>query len=674
MNYIKALKIYNDRKGEKNEWCVYKKGTPEYLEVMKIMKDYKEKLLSSTPEGKDNEDIAKKQQEIKSSNIISNTIKIKKAKKQLEELRQKKAEEEKINMDNIISLFKIIENSFEIIQSRFMGFRYNMLEKMDTIKSKEKVIIANPRLKKIEREMIDMFNDFIKNRDEINNNIEIISNSTNEYYNKYTIRFNYLYSYIFRTYEDIIDDLFSIKKEYKRNQVKDYNDEFIEYIYKIGDIREKYPNSIPYFALEEKRVVPITISLVFKEINLLLKNYLNQDKYYYIEDYYNNNKSIYIDIELYNKFIKAFNLKYTNDDFIYKLKFKFSYNKINNFKLEGEIIKEKKLKEKLEELKAKKAEIELSSTPEGKKNEDIAKEKEKKLKEKLEELKAKKAEIELSSTPEGKKNPDLNKIIEIPERSKRVSTNEYIEIKENIDKDTEKYLPVYLPLFNINDLLGLFGFSREDIKKLNIFLTPMTNAEELIDYSFIYNQYKQDKIYYPNKKIVYDILEPTSGIGNLIESLVEGTENPEIFRIDAVEISRTLYEIGKARFKNFNNINWYNQNFFDFKPNKKYDYIFMNPPFNINIKNKKIYDIDFINECYKLLKEDGKLCAIISNVYINSKEPKFKKFKEFVENNAEQYEVNMGFKKDKTTMKEMQTNVKMMIVIINKNEEEKSIF
>lgn len=100
----------------------------------------------------------------------------------------------------------------------------------------------------------------------------------------------------------------------------------------------------------------------------------------------------------------------------------------------------------------------------------------------------------------------------------------------------------------------------------------------------------------------------------------------------------------------------------------------MNPPFNINIKNKKIYDIDFINECYKLLKEDGKLCAIISNVYINSKEPKFKKFKEFVENNAEQYEVNMGFKKDKTTMKEMQTNVKMMIVIINKNEEEKSIF
>ena len=63
MNYIKALKIYNDRKGEKNEWCVYRKGTPEYLEVMKIMKDFKEKPIKE-----------------KAVNIISNAIKIKQAK------------------------------------------------------------------------------------------------------------------------------------------------------------------------------------------------------------------------------------------------------------------------------------------------------------------------------------------------------------------------------------------------------------------------------------------------------------------------------------------------------------------------------------------------------------------------------------------------------------------
>ena len=79
MNYIKALKIYNDRKGEKNEWCVYKKGTPEYLEVMKIMKDFKEKPIKD-----------------KAVNTISNAFKIKQAKKELEKLKLEKAEKEKI--------------------------------------------------------------------------------------------------------------------------------------------------------------------------------------------------------------------------------------------------------------------------------------------------------------------------------------------------------------------------------------------------------------------------------------------------------------------------------------------------------------------------------------------------------------------------------------------------
>ena len=290
----------------------------------------------------------------------------------------------------------------------------------------------------------------------------------------------------------------------------------------------------------------------------------------------------------------------------------------------------------------------------------------KKAKEELEKLKAQKAELEL------KKNPDLNKIIEIPEKSKSVTADQYVDIKDNIDRDIEKYLPLYLPLFNMNDLLGLLGFTREDIKRLNIFLTPMTIAEELINTSSIYQQYNSDKNFYSNKKIVYDILEPTAATGNLIAQLVE--EKPEIFKIDAVEINKALYEIGKARFKNFNNINWYNKSFFDFKPNKKYDYIFMNPPFNINIKGKKVNDIDFINECYKLLKEDGKLCAIISNTYIKNKQPKYKKFKEFVEDNGIEYEINEGFKEDKTIMKEMQTKVKMMGIIINKNEEIESIF
>jgi hypothetical protein len=41
MNFVKALKIYNDKQGNTNGWVVYKKGTPEYLEVMKIMNENK---------------------------------------------------------------------------------------------------------------------------------------------------------------------------------------------------------------------------------------------------------------------------------------------------------------------------------------------------------------------------------------------------------------------------------------------------------------------------------------------------------------------------------------------------------------------------------------------------------------------------------------------------------
>jgi hypothetical protein len=99
MNYIKALKIYNDRKGEKNEWCVYKKGTSEYLKVMKIMKDFKEKPIKE-----------------KAANVISNAIKIRQAKKELEKLKlEKPIKKEKLIIDHLIhQLEKIKKRKNEV--------------------------------------------------------------------------------------------------------------------------------------------------------------------------------------------------------------------------------------------------------------------------------------------------------------------------------------------------------------------------------------------------------------------------------------------------------------------------------------------------------------------------------------------------------------------------------
>jgi len=64
------------------------------------------------------------------------------------------------------------------------------------------------------------------------------------------------------------------------------------------------------------------------------------------------------------------------------------------------------------------------------------------------------------------------------------------------------------------------------------------------------------------------------------------------------------------------------KDFLKFIPSKKYDYVFMNPPFHLR-KNKyllnDIYDIDFVKRAYGMLKIDGVLIAITSTKYINDK-------------------------------------------------------
>ena len=299
------------------------------------------------------------------------------------------------------------------------------------------------------------------------------------------------------------------------------------------------------------------------------------------------------------------------------------------------------------------------------KKQELLKKKEELLKKKNEEerkeLKPKEPEPKKN---EEEPNKDINKIIDIPEKNKKITTDEFIEIQDNLRKDIQKYLPLYIPLFNMTSLLSFLKVGRQDIKMLNIFLTPQSIAKKIIDFSNINND---------NKKDTFDILEPTAGTGNLIAELVK--ENPEKYKIDAIEAVKEIYYIGAARFNNFNNIKWQQENFLNYKTNKKYDYIFMNPPFNINVRNKQVNDIDFVNYAYNFLKNDGKICALISSSFLTNSKPKYKKFKEFIENNnIETLEINEGFKEDKTIAKEMQTKIKMTIVIINKIKEIETIF
>jgi hypothetical protein len=413
MNYIKALKIYNDRKGEKNEWCVYKKGTPQYLEVMKIMKDFKEKPIKD-----------------KAANVISNNFKIKQAKKELEKLKLEKAKKEleklklekakkeleklklekakkeearkkekkellsfvndlekeslkikkeepkkeepkkeeiNINKDKNNELFKIIDDKYYTIFIRD-------IEKMiKDIEDKEKILKRNPRLRNIKQDISDEFNNIIIERKKMIENFEILTNAINEYISIYKNKIDYVYLYLTNTYRDIIIDMYVKQKNNQRDIDYIYNDEFYSYILKIVDKQIKEgilePNNSHYSTVEVYRKSnkpnPSLVNDVFFDIRNFIYNFINQNIYNNIQDYYNNNKKKYADINLYQKFINYLNinsLMITADDFINQLRKKISYGMIINFKrdyiIEDEDAKKERNKAEIEKMKQKEKERE----------------------------------------------------------------------------------------------------------------------------------------------------------------------------------------------------------------------------------------------------------------------------------------------------------------------------
>ena len=122
------------------------------------------------------------------------------------------------------------------------------------------------------------------------------------------------------------------------------------------------------------------------------------------------------------------------------------------------------------------------------------------------------------------------------------------------------------------------------------------------------------------KEIGGDLLEPSFGSGNFIDSIVNN--GYKFNSIDAVEVDTENF----LKYKNSNkNINLYNLDFMKFKSNKKYDFIVGNPPYielcysfyddvdqkNIKTKYKGISNGRvnlvhiFMRESFNLIKDDG---------------------------------------------------------------------
>jgi hypothetical protein len=154
---------------------------------------------------------------------------------------------------------------------------------------------------------------------------------------------------------------------------------------------------------------------------------------------------------------------------------------------------------------------------------------------------------------------------------------------------------------------------RKKEAKLQQYYTHIDEIKRMIDLSEI----TDDTTNYDNLEF-FDILEPTAGEGHIVKGLLELL--PKIidrpFKIDMIEFDKKNREILKEITKiNPLSIGLYNQpNFLLCIPSKRYDFIFMNPPFNLRRAEtgakEAIFDYHFIIRAFGCLKINGNLVAI----------------------------------------------------------------
>ena len=213
---------------------------------------------------------------------------------------------------------------------------------------------------------------------------------------------------------------------------------------------------------------------------------------------------------------------------------------------------------------------------------------------------------------------------------------------------------------SLDYILSLFNLDKPQIQKLNAFFTPSIYAKKLIELSGIEDDEREN----------IKILEPTAGIGNLIGQLLN-LPNCANYMIDCVEISNIFYQIGSVIYENIDNIKWMNMDFLKYSSRYNYDYIYMNPPFNIKTDTGNKYDIQFVAKAYNMLNDDGILTAIISSKFSYDTSPMFKKFREILDklkknSNAELMKLDTGFQAEERVAKDMKTNVSMYYIKLNK--------
>lgn len=144
------------------------------------------------------------------------------------------------------------------------------------------------------------------------------------------------------------------------------------------------------------------------------------------------------------------------------------------------------------------------------------------------------------------------------------------------------------------------------------------------------------------------ILEPSAGKGDILDAIRKN--NPDQ-TLHAIEIYSTLREI--LKLKGYTLVG---DDFLSYEPEKRYDKIIMNPPFENGL------DIDHVMHAYPMIRSTGRLVAIMGEGVFFRQFKKDKAFREFLQsNNAYVSEpIKEAFKKSFNS-----TGVMVRIVAIN---------
>lgn len=275
----------------------------------------------------------------------------------------------------------------------------------------------------------------------------------------------------------------------------------------------------------------------------------------------------------------------------------------------------------------------------------------------------------------------INKRVLRIDNDDRFKINRNPNLEEQLDKKEYKDLiPKIKKLINegksLKDILDIFNLSKQEITNFQANFTPESEVDILIEQSNIKND-KRNKLF---------ILEPTAGIGNVINGLLK-LPNKSSFNIDAVEIHSLFYQIGFSQFDNIDTIKYYNLDFLNYKQKYNYDYIIGNPPFNLRTqikeyddkkkeiikKDVQLFDVNFVSLSYNMLNENGTLSMIISNRFQRDNNiSTFKLFNLYLnmikKNNNDNVKIIdiKNFKQDKTITEKMTTNYGMVCITLKK--------